>query len=182
MLHGIAWVPACPCQRAGEGDNKDEDSSAGHQHQLEWCKLYVLANKVGATSLASDVVTLFRRCTRKIRRGHGQDGHGLYPEAIDYIFKNTIESSPLRATLVNNAVHYYMQKKYKDTQHYVEAINSNAEFCADVTTEVRMHMGKDQSECIIIRCLVHPELWNKDTGGETYVISDPGSDSDVVWW
>lgn len=136
--------------------------------QLKYCKLYVLADKLGNQALADIALTLTDQTN-----AHMQDP--VSPEAAAYVYENTSDDSPLRKQLVQQAVKFFFATNTKDADLAAStaAMQNISCFHSDVLVEIRKHMSLNKNNsCFMISklygCHLHGswgvEEWSSGAG------------------
>ena len=117
------------------------------QELSQMCKLFVLANKIGELYLASKTYDQIHTLLF-VGSGH------ISTELVEYVFRNTPDTSQLRLGLVELAANFFFMKDTDGFEQCVDAICSNSTFNREVTEEVRNHIALEphDDECGFYCC------------------------------
>jgi hypothetical protein len=146
--HVLAWVygnaPSC---------RKGHDHSTDDGHLLEWCKAYVLADKIGIEHLAGLLLEGVEECL--------DDAEPAWPdtERLAYVYKNTSENSPLRETLVKVVAKDFLKLRPQTfrVEHLTKRIRVNSAFQEEVMKYIWTQGVSEKKLCHIARCVMHSE-------------------------
>lgn len=131
------------------------------EHWLEWCRLWVFADKIGVDDLAQQAFSTYKKCDTFCPYCH------LSAEAVNYIFENAPDTCPIRARMVGNAVKAMFRPCFDIYEQ--ENINSamlNDDFRNDVLRGVNDHLFVDIAGggkgCKFGNCKLH--TWGNGEG------------------
>jgi hypothetical protein len=131
--------------------------------QLDWCKLYVLADKFGIEVLLQQVLQPLSLCfTPQTLEESGP--------SIDYDYDNTAESSKLRIWFVGRATDKYLICQEDYLEKWIDLVRTHRAFDLDVAKAIKSHMRVDWKNC----------LW-RFNGCAAHQPSDYNSDSNTNW-
>jgi len=121
-----------------------EDGGAHHplnmqKHLLHWIKTWILADKLGMDDLATRTVDLFALCL--------EDNWNLEREEVSYVYRNTLESSPLRSILVQDMVRYFFDADGFREKDWEIVKDCGAVFFMDVSKATRAHHLLSAEDC-----------------------------------
>jgi hypothetical protein len=120
------------------------------EHELEWLRLWILADKLGLQRLQDCCRHAYESCLYEI---------GIHPaaEAVSFVYENTEPNSELRQMLVDKALGYFLAPSYSRKGFRIEdfaaATSSNATYNLAVTTAIVGHM--EEPKCIVPHCQMH---------------------------
>ena len=135
-------------EKGGEGkDTIPKAQSHFQKISLEWCKLFVLADKLGLKGLAFAALANIEYCSV----GHQ---YCASSEAISFAYENTSTDSLLRCCLADQAMINFIRSD-TDSATFAEAMTSNTEFASQVARKIKSHALAKDSECKEEVCGIH---------------------------
>lgn len=107
------------------------------EEELLWCKLWVLADKVGSGTLTQIVINRFTNCLYYASR---KEGTG--PSIIAYVYDNTLESSPLRKVIANEFTRQYFLAGGTDEskKKILQGLSLDSKFGLEVLKQIESHV------------------------------------------
>jgi len=110
-------------------------AKASKMHDCPWFALYVLADMLDMVSLARDTLSQIESCF---------EGRGFpSPEGIRYIYKNTLEDSPLREFVVEELMDRFLEKSTgmfeEDVEYWALVAASDLAFHCEVMEGIKQH-------------------------------------------
>ncbi|KAH8591475.1 hypothetical protein B0O99DRAFT_598065 [Bisporella sp. PMI_857] len=121
-------------------------------HSSVWCKLSVLADKLGLTDLSYEAGELYECCLPSDNLPYPN------PDDIKYAYENTAENSLMRNKLEDLALDPILEASSLNraiTDHWVECMGSNTEFAKGVAWKLSEHLRLLKRGCDRINCIAH---------------------------
>jgi hypothetical protein len=134
VCHLIDWMYTGKLECLEDHDHNQRSS----KHDASWYSLYVLADMLDMFWLAKATISRIRRCL--------EEGRWLPNEQeIQFVYKNTLEDSPLRERVVTELVDAYLEQTEKtfneDAQHWTDTAAYHPDFHCDVMKALKHHIG-----------------------------------------
>jgi hypothetical protein len=134
------------------------------EHELQWCRLYVLADKLRIDGLQKEAVHQYENCFIDF-------GLDVSPEAVSYIYANTTEGienpSRMKIALLDYTVGAFFNRD--DVPKYLhEAMAANEMFGFEVVRCMKKHMMVEPTHCSNYRCRLHARGSFCAQGGSLY--------------
>jgi hypothetical protein len=100
------------------------------EHQVLWCKVWIMADKLGMTDLACQTILQYRRCLENSTITIG-------PTVINFVYENTLEGSDLRELLFHRAMQqFYDSSKEPDLKGLGDVTAGNYTFNGEMLLRV----------------------------------------------
>jgi hypothetical protein len=114
----------------------DQSGKVSGQELSQMCKLFVLADRIGECNFASKIHC---QIYELLLDGHNHISTELVNICASEYFNtlDTLDTSRLRAILIELAAEHFNMKDTKDFEQWVEVMCSNSTFNREVTKEVR---------------------------------------------
>ena len=130
------------CQTEEEGD------AFGAEHELYWCGLWVLADKLGAKDLAAATIARIKNCLG-IRRQRFKDSKcDISPEALNFVYEHESGRYPLKDLMLNELLKLWYSKGYSEDEgktRTAKHTDGYEDMLLDLMEELDRH--KDSKEC-----------------------------------
>lgn len=148
--HLVDWLylRRVSCAYADEDETDPESFGIDHPlwdraetvRELQWAKLWVLADKIGDDALKLEAQHKYANIL---------ESFPSFPssvEAVRYVYENTLESAEIRRVLVDCTVRAYYQQQ--DTQVAALTMSASSDFAIGVLAKMAEHMNiQTQKEC-----------------------------------
>jgi hypothetical protein len=123
--------------------------------QLIWCKIEVLADKIGCSSL----VLAGARCYdefRAVRRERMQTPW-VSAAAAKFLYENITDASSMRDTLAHIMLSRHILEHMEDSEleRWIKIASSHPKFHLDIMVKFRDHISLSFDECPTEFCLIH---------------------------
>lgn len=125
-------------------------------HELQWLKLWILADKFNLFDLGQAALNQHKRCLSTL---------AISPEAVALVCDNTAEESAMRTHLVTNMLEAIFSTSPVDGLGLAAAANPS--FNQQIMNEIQRHLQIPRKDgCDIYCCYFHPP-GGVDWGGPT---------------
>ena len=141
--HFVDWLYGkglyCQKDHANPGD-------INFDHVKEWLALYIFADKIALKVLADEALLQYNSCAE-----------GTLPctKEILLVYKNTIEQSPLRKSVVKALMAEFFDQGEDDFEFMSDAIGCHPEFTRDISSAIKLHTRLATKECELASCSAH---------------------------
>ena len=152
--HLINWVYTdvvackwCVIQQYSGGGPNDQEMRV---HDLQWLKLWILADKLNLPELAAN-------CLRALSICLDDNASGITPEAVNLACEHTSEDSELRKHLVKEVAERVLLRDHKFVGHLGISAAANASFNQQVMEEIQknyLRISEDE-KCTSFICPMH---------------------------
>jgi hypothetical protein len=130
-------------------------------HQVLWCKVWIMADKLGMTDLACQTILQYRRCLENSTITIG-------PMVINFVYENTLEGSDLRELLFHRAMQQFSDSsKEPDLKGLGDVTAGNNTFNGEMLLRVGGHIKVSRNGCKLRNCSLHDDVygeWAKQNG------------------
>jgi hypothetical protein len=121
-------------------------------HLLDWCRLEILADKLGLSELQKAAITQFKKCDEMDEF----DKNCTQIEVIEFIYGHYDEGSAFRERMVDNALWSFLYPTFKHFRYWVRAQSCNISFAEDVATALKAHLNVgNPDDCELQKCSIH---------------------------
>lgn len=118
-----------------------EDCYIDEEHERLWCELYILAEEFKLEELGKEAVALLEACFSAVRGKTNDVRNDTFSKTtIDYVYDNTIRSSSLRRTIIENVAMHYFSEDKNDHSTTFALLSNNIEAHQDLLDEVGKHI------------------------------------------
>lgn len=144
---------------SGKDKLQDQATSRNPTHDLQWCSLWVLADKLMLEDLAKRAINQYE--SRDSEWSVVQSPCSCYcqrnlpTEVVLYTFENTPEGSELRQAVVDEAVSIVSGETSFTESNLLKDFAASNEFCAAVMEGTRAHNMIDPQNCSHDNCVLH---------------------------
>jgi len=120
-------------------------------HQVQWCALWVLADKIGSEPLMNHAEARLGLC---LRNGLASWDYPLCPEMVAFLSEHIPESGKIAGVLIEFAL-YCIFSDSERTNGLGKATSSSDWFNEQLFNKVKEHMEVNVDDCEITRCKFH---------------------------
>lgn len=158
--HFIEWLytgrfvcKRCPNKGTWE-QGSEVPAGVDAEHELEWCRLWVFANKLGINGLMKQAYRQYDRCLRS-------GVLVISPEAVKYVHENTTEDCEVRSRQVQAVVQEAFSGE--DTgEGSRKTLFADSNFSDRVFEGIKEHMRTAKGSCNLGPCELHDiKPWNE---------------------
>lgn len=141
----VNWIftESIECQPCTKKSKKDIKEQISTEHQLLWCTLWILADKLALVDLSKKVLEQVDFCF-----GWGGVNSTIAVETVVLVYNNTNSSSLLRVQLLEEFIwrYFFPGKTAENKASMARSMVVNEEFAQDVLDGIQEHMTR--KECI----------------------------------
>jgi hypothetical protein len=124
-------------------------------HLLNWCRLEILADKIGIAALQEAAIAQFKECDEMDEF----DKNCTQIEIIEFIYQHYPESSAFRKRMVDNALWSFLHPTFKHFKYWAKAQSCNISFAEDVAVALKKHVNiRNSDDCEFQKCSIHRAL------------------------
>lgn len=158
-----------------------------HQHELHWCKIFVLGDKLDAIGLTKTAICMLEGCLGRVDPNAGR--HHISPMTVQYVLENTITESLLQQTVIKQIISAYFTGQ-NDKEFFEKYLAGNEELQVEVFGQIREHMDTPHCGIRFNHCFYHHKIlsnnyyskgtkWVPLDGKCTYPDDDPWASRNV---